>query len=130
MPNVGPFELLMLGLLAVIIFGPQKLPEIGRSIGKSMREFKDSVSGITDVKDAVSGVNEVRSAMTPSNLAGAFVPGVKDVQESVASAKDLVNPLAGSSGAAAAAAADATTAAETAGEGTALPGAAAKPSGS
>jgi hypothetical protein len=36
----------------------------------------------------------VRSAMTPTNLAGAFVPGVKDVQESVAAAKDLANPLA------------------------------------
>jgi sec-independent protein translocase protein TatA len=93
-PNVGPFELLLLGLLAVIIFGPQKLPEIGRSIGRSMREFKDSVSGVTDVKEAISGVNEVRSAMTPSNLAGAFVPGVKDVQESVAAAKNLANPLA------------------------------------
>ena len=45
MPNIGPLELLLLGLLAVIIFGPQKLPEIGRSIGRSMREFKDSVSG-------------------------------------------------------------------------------------
>jgi sec-independent protein translocase protein TatA len=94
MPNIGPLELLLLGLLAVIIFGPQKLPEIGRSIGRSMREFKDSVSGVTDVKDAISGVNEVRSAMTPTNLAGAFVPGVKDVQESVAATKKLANPLA------------------------------------
>jgi sec-independent protein translocase protein TatA len=93
-PNIGPLELLLLGLLAVIIFGPQKLPEIGRSIGRSMREFKDSVSGVTDVKEAISGVNEVRTAMTPSNLAGTFVPGVKDVQESVAAAKDLANPLA------------------------------------
>ena len=100
MPNIGPLELLLLGLLAVIIFGPQKLPEIGRSIGKSMREFKDSVSGVTDVKDAISGVNEVRSAMTPTNLAGAFVPGVKDVQESVAAAKNLANPLAGDAAAA------------------------------
>jgi sec-independent protein translocase protein TatA len=93
-PNIGPIELLLLGLLAVIIFGPKKLPEIGRSLGRSMREFKDSVSGVTDVKDAISGVNEVRSAMSPTNLAGAFVPGVKDVQESVAAAKNLANPLA------------------------------------
>ena len=112
MPNVGPFELLLLGLLAVIIFGPQKLPEIGRSIGRSMREFKDSVSGVTDVKDAISGVNEVRSAMTPTNLAGAFVPGVKDVQESVAAAKNLANPLAGETAAAEGAAAESTAAAK------------------
>jgi sec-independent protein translocase protein TatA len=112
MPNVGPFELLLLGLLAVIIFGPAKLPEIGRSIGKSMREFKDSVSGVTDVKEAISGVNEVRSAMTPTNLAGAFVPGVKDVQESVAAAKNLANPLAGETAAAEGATAESTAAAK------------------
>jgi sec-independent protein translocase protein TatA len=103
-PNIGPFELLFLGLLAVIIFGPQKLPEIGRSIGRSMREFKDSVSGVTDVQEAISGVNEVRSALTPSNLAGAFVPGVKDVQESVAAAKNVANPVAGETAAEGAAA--------------------------
>ena len=91
---VSPVHLLFLGLLAVIVFGPQRLPEIGRSIGKSMREFKDSVGGVTDLQDAVHGVNEVRSAVSPSNLAGAFVPGVRDMQETVASAKSLANPLA------------------------------------
>jgi len=105
-------EILLLTLLAVIIFGPQKLPEIGRSIGKSMREFKDSVSGVTDMQDAISGVNDVRSAMTPTNLAGAFVPGVKDVQESVAAAKDMANPLAGEAAKPEAAAAATKTAAE------------------
>lgn len=105
-------EILLLALLAVIIFGPQKLPEIGRSIGKSMREFKDSVSGVTDMQDAISGVNDVRSAMTPTNLAGAFVPGVKDVQESVAAAKDMANPLAGETAKPEAAAAATKTAAE------------------
>jgi sec-independent protein translocase protein TatA len=102
---VSPVHLLFLGLLAVIIFGPQRLPEIGRSVGKSMREFKDSVSGVTDVQDAIHGVNEVRAAVNPANLAGAFVPGVKDVQESMAAAKSLANPLAGEESTAAAEAA-------------------------
>jgi sec-independent protein translocase protein TatA len=100
---ISPMHLLFLGLLAVIVFGPQRLPEIGRSIGKSMREFKDSVSGVTDLQDAVRGVNEVRSAASPANLAGAFVPGVRDVQETVASAKSLGNPLAAEESAAPAA---------------------------
>src|SRR3954469_5901911 len=116
MPNIGPLELLLLGLLAVIIFGPQKLPEIGRSIGKTMREFKDSVSGVTDVKEAISGVNEVRTAMTPTNLPGAFVPGVKDVQESVAAAKSVANPLAGEAAASEGAAAPAPAATKPAAE--------------
>ena len=91
---ISPMHLLFLGLLAVVIFGPQRLPDIGRSLGKGMREFKDSVSGVTDIQDAIHGVNEVRSAVSPSNLAGAFVPGVRDMQETVASAKSLANPLA------------------------------------
>jgi sec-independent protein translocase protein TatA len=103
---VSPMHLLFLGLLAVIIFGPKRLPEIGRSVGKSMREFKDSVSGVSDIQDAIHGVNEVRSAVSPSNLAGAFVPGVKDMQETVASAKSLANPLAADESAAAAAKAE------------------------
>jgi sec-independent protein translocase protein TatA len=92
MPNIGPMELILLGVLAIIIFGPSKLPEIGRSLGKSMREFKDSVSGVTEVKDTLQAVGEVRSAMSPTNLAGAFIPGVKDVQETVSAAKDVAAP--------------------------------------
>jgi sec-independent protein translocase protein TatA len=94
MPNIGPLELILLGVLAVIIFGPAKLPEIGRSIGKSMREFKDSVSGVTDIKDTLNAVGEVRSAVTPTNLAGTFIPGVKDVQETVGAVKGVANPAA------------------------------------
>jgi sec-independent protein translocase protein TatA len=50
MPNVGPWEIILLLLLALLLFGAKRLPEIGRSMGKGMREFKDSVSG-KDVDD-------------------------------------------------------------------------------
>jgi sec-independent protein translocase protein TatA len=96
MPNIGPLELILLGVLAVIIFGPAKLPEIGRSIGKGMREFKESVSGVTEIRDTLDAVGEVRSAMSPTNLAGAFVPGVKDVQETVGAARGAVGPAGAS----------------------------------
>jgi sec-independent protein translocase protein TatA len=43
--NVGPMELIIVLALALIVLGPKKLPEAGRSIGKGLREFKDSVSG-------------------------------------------------------------------------------------
>jgi sec-independent protein translocase protein TatA len=85
-------------LLAVLLFGSKRLPEIGRSLGSGLREFKQSVSGMTDVKDAIDGVQEVRSAVSPTSLAGAFVPGVKEAQQSVSAAKDLVNPFAGTTG--------------------------------
>jgi sec-independent protein translocase protein TatA len=45
MPNVGPMELVIVLAIALIVLGPKKLPEVGRSIGNGMREFKDSLSG-------------------------------------------------------------------------------------
>jgi sec-independent protein translocase protein TatA len=45
MPNIGPMEIVGLLLLALLLFGAKRLPEIGRSLGSGMREFKDSVSG-------------------------------------------------------------------------------------
>jgi sec-independent protein translocase protein TatA len=51
MPNVGPLELVVILAIALIVLGPKKLPEVGRSIGKGMREFKDSISGITKDED-------------------------------------------------------------------------------
>lgn len=45
MPHIGPGELVIILLLALIIFGPGKLPQVGRAIGESIREFKASLSG-------------------------------------------------------------------------------------
>ncbi len=51
MPNVGPMELAIVLIIALIVLGPKKLPEVGKSLGKGMREFKDSVAGITGDDD-------------------------------------------------------------------------------
>jgi sec-independent protein translocase protein TatA len=48
MPNVGPMEIVILLVVALLVFGPKRLPEMGRSIGKGMREFKNSISGNDD----------------------------------------------------------------------------------
>lgn len=42
---IGLPELLLLGLVALLVFGPKRLPEMGRSMGRGLREFKHSVSG-------------------------------------------------------------------------------------
>lgn len=42
---IGVQELLLLGLVVLLVFGPKRLPEMGRSLGRGMREFKDSVTG-------------------------------------------------------------------------------------
>ncbi len=45
MPGIGPMELIVVLIIALVIFGPKKLPELGKSLGSGMRSFKDSVSG-------------------------------------------------------------------------------------
>jgi sec-independent protein translocase protein TatA len=47
MVNVGPTELIIVLVIALLVLGPKRLPEAGRAVGKGMREFKDSLSGIT-----------------------------------------------------------------------------------
>ena len=48
--NIGPFELLIVLVLALLILGPGKLPEVGNALGKTIREFRKASS---DVEDAV-----------------------------------------------------------------------------
>ena len=48
MPNVGPLELAIVLIIALVIFGPKRLPELGKSLGNGLREFKNSVSGEGD----------------------------------------------------------------------------------
>jgi sec-independent protein translocase protein TatA len=45
MPNIGPLELIIVLVIVLVIFGPKRLPGLGRSLGSGMREFKDSVTG-------------------------------------------------------------------------------------
>jgi sec-independent protein translocase protein TatA len=51
MPNIGPLELAIILIIALIVFGPKKLPELGRSLGRGIREFKGSVSGNEDADE-------------------------------------------------------------------------------
>lgn len=43
--NIGPLEIIVVLIIALIVFGPKRLPELGNSLGKGIREFKDSVTG-------------------------------------------------------------------------------------
>ena len=46
MPSIGPLEMMMVGVIALIVFGPHRLPEIARSIGKAISEFKRQANDI------------------------------------------------------------------------------------
>jgi TatA/E family protein of Tat protein translocase len=51
MPQIGPAEILVILLVALLVFGPHRLPEIGRQVGRGMRElrkFQDTVRGELD----------------------------------------------------------------------------------
>jgi sec-independent protein translocase protein TatA len=45
MPNIGPMEIAIVAIIALLILGPKRLPSAGRSLGNGIREFKDSISG-------------------------------------------------------------------------------------
>jgi sec-independent protein translocase protein TatA len=49
--NIGPGELIVVLIIALIVLGPKRLPEVGRSIGNGMREFRDSLSGESRRRD-------------------------------------------------------------------------------
>jgi sec-independent protein translocase protein TatA len=52
LPEVGITGLIVILIVALLVFGPKRLPEIGRSLGKGMREFKDSITGGSDDEKA------------------------------------------------------------------------------
>jgi sec-independent protein translocase protein TatA len=43
--TIGPTELIIVLIIALVVLGPKRLPEAGKALGKGMREFKDSISG-------------------------------------------------------------------------------------
>jgi sec-independent protein translocase protein TatA len=50
MPSIGPLELAVVAIVALMVFGPKRLPELGKSLGSGFRSFKSSVSGEDDHK--------------------------------------------------------------------------------
>ena len=57
--GIGIWELLILLLVLLLVFGPKRLPEMGRQLGKGMREFKESVSGSGKDDDDDHTVDEI-----------------------------------------------------------------------
>jgi sec-independent protein translocase protein TatA len=51
MPNIGPMELVVVLVIALLVLGPKRLPDVGRSVGRGMREFKRSLAGDDDGHD-------------------------------------------------------------------------------
>jgi sec-independent protein translocase protein TatA len=62
---LAPSHLILLALVALLVFGPKRLPEIGRSLGHGLRGFKESVSGDKPEADAESGPVAAESRALP-----------------------------------------------------------------
>ena len=66
--GIGIWELLILLLVLLLVFGPKRLPEMGRQLGKGMREFKESVSGSEKDDDDDHMVDEI-AELPPADTA-------------------------------------------------------------
>jgi len=97
MPDIGPLELVIVLIIAIVVVGPKKLPQLGRSLGSGMREFKDSVTG----KDKGDGDEDVerdafgtsteqptRSELDPSAARPEVVTGETRREDQPASHRD------------------------------------------
>ena len=62
MGNLGIWEILLIMVVVLLLFGAKRLPEVGSSIGKGIREFKRSIS---DTQDAILNSDEQRSNLPP-----------------------------------------------------------------
>ncbi len=59
--GIGPLELIIVLVIALVIFGPKRLPDLGRSLGSGMREFKESITGNSKDDDDATSLNAPRS---------------------------------------------------------------------
>lgn len=53
--RIGPFELILILAIALVIFGPSKLPQVGRSLGQAIQEFK---KGTSEIKKEINDITE------------------------------------------------------------------------
>jgi sec-independent protein translocase protein TatA len=68
MPNIGPLELVVLLVIVLLIFGPKRLPGLGRQLGSGMREFKESITGGSRSDDDRDGDDADRDAVDRRRL--------------------------------------------------------------
>ncbi len=61
MPNLGPFELIIILVIIIIIFGVGRLPEVGGAIGKGIREFRKAAREAEETRDELESQSEAAS---------------------------------------------------------------------
>jgi len=82
--SIGPMELILIFVIALLVFGPKKLPEIGRSVGKALREFKktsDEIKGRIEEEIEASEIKDIRKDIQSS--VDDIKSGVKSFQDDI-----------------------------------------------
>jgi sec-independent protein translocase protein TatA len=69
MGNIGPMEIGIVLIIALVVFGPKRLPDLGHSLGKGIREFKGSVTGESDGPAQVAEARPVESVTATTTSA-------------------------------------------------------------
>lgn len=85
--NIGPLEIIVVLIIALVVFGPKRLPELGNSLGRGIREFKETVTGEKkdDDDDAkMLHASEVTTAKAPESTPVATAPVEKPTESEVA----------------------------------------------
>lgn len=77
--NIGPLEIIVVLIIALIVFGPKRLPELGSSLGRGIREFKETVTGEKGDEDSDDDVKtiaatQVTTAKAPESTPVATAP--------------------------------------------------------
>ncbi len=73
MPDIGPLELIIILVIALLVLGPKRLPGLGKQLGTGMREFKDSITGKD--KDDDAAVTKPKLDAAPAEPAPEPAPG-------------------------------------------------------
>jgi sec-independent protein translocase protein TatA len=66
MPTPGPLEIIIVLIIVLVIFGPKRLPDLGRSLGRGMREFKDSVTGKDKEREQIEAAEAAAEKPEPT----------------------------------------------------------------
>lgn len=65
--NIGPLEIIIVLIIALVVFGPKRLPELGSSLGRGIREFKETVTGEkSDDDDDVKALSATQATAATS----------------------------------------------------------------
>jgi sec-independent protein translocase protein TatA len=68
MPNIGPLEICVVLIIALVVFGPKRLPELGKSLGRGIQEFRGTITGDSGHADSPAAIEPTTSAATPGRV--------------------------------------------------------------